>query len=681
MSITQSTTHSESLPSTCSSSFSSISDAMIPPTPEIKTLNASVRIHGSDHDDFSPLGGSIDDFHHSSPKFILGSSDEGHECNTVLEEDEELDQEPLTPTSFESHNAVFTLDSHDSSATATTAQPSLTAQQTVRSMLDMSDCKVQVRPRSVSKPPSPPTFALQSPTQQTPVRLEAPTPVKRSNTFSRIFHRSGSGHDLVAKLGMGHREDDLTPRQSPQPKARTGLFAHKASPVPSKASSPSKSLSPTNSLSETRKNAGSPPKSLSAGIGRLGRNRRSSSMNGIADMQNDCAITHPAETGVGLKARKLSTAVPMAPTFKIHNLGEKYANKSHIPLKSKQIGEGASAIVKLMSKVHGNPSELFAVKEFRKKSHNESEEEYTQKLNSEFCLSKSLVHPNIVLTEDLCRNNGRWCHVMEYCSGGDLFSIIKKNFMGAEEKLCIFKQLLRGVAYLHSHGVAHRDIKPENLLLCSDGRLKISDFGISEVFSGDHPAFSEKMECGSNMDEVRLSRPGICGSKPYLSPEVITQKDSYDARKLDVWSCAIVYVTLHYGGFPWAEASSSDRMYAAYRTSWDKWLNANPSGVINSDSTLPTARIFGDMKPPLKRLLYRMAHPDPEKRITIEQAVNDRWMNHVECCIPDSDYDGAPCQVDCGQKNSCKLANKIGIKKLHQHLPPKTPKKTLHHEV
>lgn len=405
-------------------------------------------------------------------------------------------------------------------------------------------------------------------------------------------------------------------------------------------------------------------------------------MNGIADMQTECAITHPAETGVGLKARKLSTAaVPVAPAFKIHNLSEKYSNKSHIPMKTKQIGEGASAIVKLMSKVHGNPNELFAVKEFRKKSNNESEEEYTQKLNSEWCLSKSLIHPNVVLTEDLCRNNGRWCHVMEYCSGGDLFSLIKKNFMGPDEKLCIFKQLLRGVAYLHSHGVAHRDIKPENLLLCADGRLKISDFGISEVVSGDHPAFSQKMECGANMNEVRLSRPGICGSKPYLSPEVIAQKDAYDARKLDVWSCAIVYVTLHYGGFPWAEASSNDRMYAAYKCTFDKWLDANPSGLITTDSTMPSARIFSDMKPPLKRLLYRMAHPDPEKRITIEEALNDRWMNNVDCCIQDKDYDKAPALVDCSELKGCKLAGKMGVKKLHQHLPPKAPKKTLHHEV
>ncbi|KAK6359899.1 hypothetical protein TWF696_001026 [Orbilia brochopaga] len=701
MSITQ----SNSLPSTCSSSFSSISDAMVPPTPEIKILGSHhVRIHGADHDDcFSPL----DDYHNahpgrSSPKFILGSTaaaDEGHECNTVPEEEEDIEtasetQEPLTPTSFDSHNAVFTLEQHhdatpQSSTTTTTTVTSHHPKQTVRSMLDMSD--VQVRPRSTSKPPSPPLLTLKSPTpqpspqpqqaNQSVPRLEAPTPVKRSNTFSRIFHRSGSSNDLATKLGIGHRDDDLTPRTSPQPKVRPSIFSHRNSPAPSKPSSPSKSLSPTNSLSETRKNAGSPPKSLSAGIGRLGRNRRSNSMNGLSDLTTETAITHPAETGVGLKARKLSTVVPAAPAFKIHNLSEKYSNKSHIPLKSKQIGEGASAIVKLMSKVHGNPHELFAVKEFRKKSNTETEEEYTQKLNSEFCLSKSLVHPNIVLTEDLCRNNGRWCHVMEYCNGGDLFSIIKKNFMGAEEKLCVFKQLLRGVAYLHCHGVAHRDIKPENLLMCSDGRLKISDFGISEVFSGDHPAFSERMECGSNMNEVRLSRPGICGSKPYLSPEVIAQKDSYDARKLDVWSCAIVYVTLHYGGFPWTEASSSDRMYAAYKTAFDKWLTANPPGAITNDSTVPNARVFSDMKPPLKRLLYRMAHPDPEKRITIDEALHDRWMTNVDCCIPDKAYDKEPALVDCSHMSGCKMANKMGVKKLHQHLPPKTPKKTLHHEV
>lgn len=63
---------------------------------------------------------------------------------------------------------------------------------------------------------------------------------------------------------------------------------------------------------------------------------------------------------------------------------------------------------------------------------------------------------------------------MEYCPGGDLYAAIKKGNMSGATVDCYFKQILEGVAYLHSMGVAHRDIKPENLLLDGRGHVKIT---------------------------------------------------------------------------------------------------------------------------------------------------------------------------------------------------------------
>lgn len=45
-----------------------------------------------------------------------------------------------------------------------------------------------------------------------------------------------------------------------------------------------------------------------------------------------------------------------------------------------------------------------------------------------------------------------------------------------------FNQLLSGVAYLHTRGVAHRDLKPENILLDENDNIKISDFGMATMF-------------------------------------------------------------------------------------------------------------------------------------------------------------------------------------------------------
>jgi hypothetical protein len=109
------------------------------------------------------------------------------------------------------------------------------------------------------------------------------------------------------------------------------------------------------------------------------------------------------------------------------------------------------------------PERLFAIKKFRKKRKEETEREYVKKLSSEFCVSSSLHHPHVIETVDLIQDeDSNWCQVMEFMAGGDLFSRIASGpSMSDGEINCIFGQLVSGVAYLHSIGVAHRDLKPE----------------------------------------------------------------------------------------------------------------------------------------------------------------------------------------------------------------------------
>lgn len=386
---------------------------------------------------------------------------------------------------------------------------------------------------------------------------------------------------------------------------------------------------------------------------------------------------HAAE-GAGLKSRRLSANLPEDFVVEIHELDNEFVSPSKIG-RRKEVGRGASATVKIMvrkgdKKVDG--VRQYAVKEFRKRSTRENEDEYVNKVKSEFTIAKSLHHPNIVQTVQLCTHGGRWNQVMEYCHQGELFGLVERKYMKAEDKQCIFKQVLRGVAYLHDHGIAHRDIKLENLLMTDDGHIKITDFGVSEVYCGEHPGVrSSHGECGQNMKECRQSAPGICGSKPYVSPEVLAGNTEYDPVKLDVWSCAILYLTLCWNGQPWQSASRDEINYRVFQEGWHAFLERSPDGPIDENSYPSCGPIFSQLASDgQRRCILRMMHPDPKKRCTINDALHDRWLKKVECCSPDSEEQSsdsaASSAIDVAVEGSCALMKKMKIQAMHHHTPP-----------
>lgn len=72
---------------------------------------------------------------------------------------------------------------------------------------------------------------------------------------------------------------------------------------------------------------------------------------------------------------------------------------------------------------------------------------------------------------------------MEYACGGELFDyIVRKDRLTEKEACRFYNQIVSGVEFLHSKGIAHRDLKPENLLLDKQKNLKIVDFGLSNTY-------------------------------------------------------------------------------------------------------------------------------------------------------------------------------------------------------
>ncbi|WFD35968.1 hypothetical protein MCUN1_002839 [Malassezia cuniculi] len=199
----------------------------------------------------------------------------------------------------------------------------------------------------------------------------------------------------------------------------------------------------------------------------------------------------------------------------------------------KRLGSGAGGCVRVIrrSKDHST----FAVKEFRERRPDESEKEYVKKVTAEFCIGSALHHINIIHTIDIVTENGHYYEVMEYAPV-ELFSVVMSGKMTRLEVYCVWRQIVDGVDYLHSLGLAHRDLKLDNCVMTTDNMVKIIDFGTATVFQA--PGKSKVMASG------------IVGSDPYLAPEVLSAQ-TYDPRLSDIWSLAIIFLCMMMVRFPW----------------------------------------------------------------------------------------------------------------------------------
>jgi len=276
----------------------------------------------------------------------------------------------------------------------------------------------------------------------------------------------------------------------------------------------------------------------------------------------------------------------------------------------KVLGSGATGNIHLVYK-KDCPEKYYALKEFiipQHKLSQERERKFFKHLQSEYTIGTILHHRNIIEVEsfiynDYYKRSRKERHVyqvMEYCNGGDLFERIQSGKMTQGSILCYFRQLMDGLSYIHSMGVAHRDLKPENIMFKDNKVLKILDFGSAIMFKTPY----------SN-DIIRCS--GIVGSEPYMAPEQFDLK-SYDPRAVDIWSCGIIFLAMFYNELPWKSAILSNRKYKM-------WAEKGISEIIND---LPNGP---------RQLITRMLEPDPNKRITMEEIYKDKWFKHINCCL------------------------------------------------
>ena len=141
----------------------------------------------------------------------------------------------------------------------------------------------------------------------------------------------------------------------------------------------------------------------------------------------------------------------------------------------------------------------------------------------------SLDHPNIIKAYDSFCDDRFFYLLLEYCPYGTLKSL--KAPLNLNQFKVAAVMMTRAVSYLHSKEIVHSDIKPNNFLIDQNHRIKLCDFGLIQQMT------KEKSKI-------------FAGSKPYMSPELVT-KTPYDPRKADVWALGISFYYLLTKKLPW----------------------------------------------------------------------------------------------------------------------------------
>ncbi|KAL3317906.1 Serine/threonine-protein kinase PAK 7 [Cichlidogyrus casuarinus] len=224
----------------------------------------------------------------------------------------------------------------------------------------------------------------------------------------------------------------------------------------------------------------------------------------------------------------------------------------------KEIGEGSTGIVVLACLLQGCYSNRY---EASKKQVNEKmvaikkmslhKQQRRELLFNEVVIMRAFPHPHIVQMYGSYLIDDELWVVMEYMDGGSLTNIIvaipcHRNinlaqiactlteltfflslcYSISEEQIgAICLAVLHALAFLHDHGVIHRDIKSDCILLASDGRIKLSDFGFSAQIT----------------PEIRR-RTSLVGTPYWMAPEVIN-RSSYTTA-VDVWSCGVLIIEM-----------------------------------------------------------------------------------------------------------------------------------------
>lgn len=233
-----------------------------------------------------------------------------------------------------------------------------------------------------------------------------------------------------------------------------------------------------------------------------------------------------------------------------------------------------------------------------------------------------LSHPNVLAVYDVGELGDQVFLAMELVEGGTLTAWLRgeaglapggPESLGGEvarpkaarrgwrEVLDVFLAAGRGLAAAHAAGLVHRDFKPDNVLFGSDGRVRVTDFGLARAAAAELPRAAAPAPAGQPEQlALSLQSSALAGSPAYMAPEQL-RGETVDARA-DVFSFCVALHQAVFGELPFAGGTLQELERAI--ATGPRW----PAGAAK----VPTR---------LRRLLARGMQADPKSRFTSMEAL------------------------------------------------------------
>ena len=152
-------------------------------------------------------------------------------------------------------------------------------------------------------------------------------------------------------------------------------------------------------------------------------------------------------------------------------------------------------------------------------------------------LAARLEHPHIARVYDSGIYHGLYFYAMELVDGQPLDEYVKNSTLGRTETLRLMETVCRAVQHAHQCGVLHRDLKPSNMLVTSDGKPHVLDFGLAKALIED--------------DDLAISEGGeVLGTPAYMSPEQVAGRSGQVDTRSDVYSLGVILYQILTGRLP-----------------------------------------------------------------------------------------------------------------------------------